>query len=535
MRSYDYIIVGGGTAGCVLANRLSAARENRVLLVEAGPSDWNPLIRVPMLAGRFYRRPYLNWFYSTEPQDHLNGRRIPWPRGRVLGGTSAINGMIHARGNAADYDGWAQMGLSGWSYDSVLPYFKKSESYEGGAGAFHGGDGPLPVNRPKATNRLYDAFVAACVEAGYPANEDFNGASQEGAGRYDYTIGGGQRWSSARAYLDPVRSRANLNVLTNAHLLKVALSGKRATAVELRAGGRRNVVHAEREIILSCGAIGSPAALLHSGIGDGERLRRVGIAVAHELKDVGRNLQDHLHFMLSRATDEPDGMYDFRRVDRAVFGVVRALTTGKGPATYFPTLAGAFLRSDRALASPDIQLHFIMGLMGGTGATLRLPFQQGGYGMNGSVCQLHPDSRGEISLTSDDPLAPPSIQPNYLSSATDRRVAREGFKMMREIYSQPAFTPYLGEAVNPRDTLRSDAEIDAWIAANATTIFHPVGTCRMGTDDGAVVDEALRVRGLEGLRVVDASIMPRIIAANTNAATAMIAERGADLILNARS
>lgn len=532
--SYDYIIVGGGTAGCVLANRLSANPDIRVLLVEAGPRDWNPLIRVPMLAGRFYRKPYLNWFYSTEPQAHLGGRRIPWPRGRVLGGTSAINGMIYARGNPSDFDGWAQQGLTGWSYDAVLPYFKKSECHEGGADAFHGGDGPLPVTRPKATNRLYEAFLAAGVEAGYPATPDFNGASQEGFGRYDYNIRGGQRWSAARSFLAPIRRRANLRVLTDARLLKIVHSSGRASGVELLVGGRKTAFRAEGEVVLSCGAVGSPAALMNSGIGDGDKLRRAGIAVSHELKGVGENLQDHLHFMMSRAVDEPDGMFEFRRIDRAVSGVVRALVTGNGPATYFPTLAGAFLRSDSAVASPDIQIHFIMGRMGGTGADLRLPFQSGGNGVNGSICQLHPESRGEIAVTCDDPLAPPAIRPNYLSSPTDRRVMREGFRMMREIYSQPAFAPYRAVTLNPDDTIRTDAEIDAWIAANSTTIFHPVGSCRMGMDAGAVVDERLRVWGIEGLRVVDASVMPTIVSANTNAATAMIAERGADLILNAR-
>ena len=533
-RSYDFIIVGAGSAGCVLANRLSADPANKVLLLEAGPRDWNPVFRVPIMAGRLFMGRYCNWGYSTEPEPRLNDRRVPWPRGRVLGGTSSINGMIYARGNALDYDGWAQTGLRDWSYDRVLPYFKRAERNHRGAGDFHGGDGPLRVGPATSSNPLFDAFLEAGRQAGYPANPDFNGADQEGFGRYDYNIWQGQRWSSARSYLDPAKSRPNLTVLTEAHLLKVLVEQGRATGVSVRIGGRAVRIAAGREVIVSSGAINSPMALMHSGIGDADALTALGVPVVHDLKGVGRNLQDHLHVVVAHSSRTPDETWDHLRFDRAATGFLQAALLGKGPFSRFPHEGGAFIRTDPAAAAPDVQIHFFAGGSGG----VRHPFSKtawsrygAGYVFYGSVCQLRPESVGELTLRSADPFEPPVIRANYLSADIDRRVMREGVRRMRQVFAEPAFDAYRGPEVSPGPGAESDADIDAFIAANASTIFHPVGTCRMGVDDASVVDERLRVRGIEALRVVDASVMPRITSSNTHAPTVMIAEKGAEMIL----
>lgn len=535
-KSFDFIVVGAGSAGCVLANRLSAAPENRVLLIEAGPRDWNPVFRVPIMAGRLFQGRYCNWNYATEPEPGLGGRRIPWPRGRVLGGSSSINGMIYARGHRLDYDNWAQLGLRRWSYERVLPYFKRSEQHHRGAGEFHGGDGPLPVGPGTSSNPLFDAFVAAGQEAGHPFNADFNGAEQEGVGRYDYNIRNGQRWSAARSFLDPIRRRPNLTILTGARLLKVLLANGRARGVSVRVGGRVLTLEAEREVVLSCGAVASPTALMHSGIGDADQLRGLGIPALVDLKGVGRNLQDHLHVVVAHKSKTPDETWDHLRLDRAALGFAQAAMFGKGPFSRFPHEGGAFLKTDPAAASPDVQIHFFAG---GSGS-LRTPFGQkagsrfaDGYVFYGSVCQLRPESIGEITLRSADPLDPPVIRANYLSTELDRRTMREGVRKVRELFAQPAFDPYRGAEVAPGPGIQGDKALDDFIAGAASTIFHPVGACRMGLDEGAVVDEDLRVRGVEGLRVADASIMPRIVSSNTHAPTVMIAEKAADLILSA--
>jgi choline dehydrogenase len=533
-RGFDYIIVGGGSAGCVLANRLSARPELKVLLIEAGPRDWNPVFRVPIMAGRLFMGRYCNWGFETEPEPHLDGRRIPWPRGRVLGGSSSINGMIYARGNRLDYDGWAQTGLTGWSYDRVLPYFRRSERHHRGGDAFHGSDGPMPVGPATSANPLFEAFVQAGIEAGHPANPDFNGEEQEGVGRYDYNIWDGQRWSSARSFLDPARSRPNIEVLTGAHLLKVRIEGGRATGVDVEVRGRTVRLDAEQEVVLAAGAIGSPMALMHSGVGDPDRLAALGIPVKAASRGVGRNLQDHTHVVAAHRSLTPDETWEHLRIDRAALGFARAALFGSGPFRRFPHEGGAFLKTDPAAAAPDVQIHFFAGGAGG----LRHPFAKTawtrfgeGWVFYGSVCQLRPESTGELTLASADPKAAPVIRANYHASAADRRVMRGGFKLMREIFAQPALAAHRGPEISPGPEVRSDAEIDAFIAQNASTIFHPVGTCRMGVDPGSVVDEALRVRGVEGLRVADASIMPKIVSSNTHAPTVMIAEKASDLIL----
>ena len=531
---FDYIVLGAGSAGCVLANRLSAEPGNRVLLVEAGPRDWNPVFRVPIMAGRLFMGRYCNWGYATEPEPRLADRRIPWPRGRVLGGSSSVNGMIYARGHRLDYDHWAQLGLRSWSYERVLPYFKRSERHYRGGDAFHGSNGPLPVGPATSANPLFDAFVEAGQQAGFPLNPDFNGAEQEGVGRYDYNISHGQRWSSARSFLDPARSRPNLTVLTGAHLLRVLVDKGRARGVRIKVRGRTMDLHAEREVVLSCGAIGSPVALLHSGIGDADRLRALDIPVLVDLEDVGRNLQDHLHVALVHESKTPDETYDHLRIDKAALGFARAALFGEGPFRRFPHEGGAFLKADPAAASPDVQIHFFAGGVGG----LRHPFSRRswnrygpGYVFYGSVCHLRPESRGEIALKSADPFDHPLIRANYLSTELDRRTLREGVKLVRKVFAQPAFDPHRGPETTPGPDVQDDAGIDAFIAGAASTIFHPVGTCRMGVDAGSVVDEELRVRGVEGLRVADASVMPRIVSSNTHAATVMIAERAAELML----
>jgi choline dehydrogenase len=531
---FDYIVVGAGSAGCVLANRLSARPEISVLLLEAGGRDWNPLFKVPIMTGTLLRQRYANWFYFTEPEAQLDGRRIFWPRGRVLGGSSSINGMVYTRGLPADYDSWAQSGLAEWSFDRVLPYFKRSEGSDRGADEFHGGDGPLRVSRARGTNPLYDAFLESGVAAGFPRSTDFNGPAPEGFGRYDFTIAGGERWSSARAFLAPVRARANLDVVTHAHALRVLIEGRRAVGVEAAVRGRATTFRARREVILASGAVNSPALLMHSGIGDADLLRPLGIPVALDRKGVGRNLQDHLLVRVEHACTEPVTLHSFLRPDRAVLSLAQALIFKRGQATSFPIEAGAFIRSDPALDMPDLQSHFLPGL---SSMTLRLPFLRKpalahrGHGFFANLYQLRPESRGAIALRSASPSDAPAIRPGYLTAPRDLIVLREGVKILRSVFAQAPFERFRGPELAPGPDVRSDAAIEAWIRRTADTVFHPVGTCKMGTSDDAVVDAQLRVIGMEGLRVADASIMPTIPSANTHAPTVMIAEKAADMIL----
>ncbi len=535
-KGYDYIILGGGSAGCVLANRLSADASCSVLLVEAGPRDWDPLIRVPLFAGIYYRTKIHNWSYLTEPEPHLDNRRIEWPRGRVLGGSSAINGMVYTRGNRQDYDNWAQLGLRDWSYEKLLPHFKRFENFENGANEWHGAGGELPVTTPKTPWPLFDRFIEAGKQMGLKFNPDFNGETQDGVGRYHTSSGGGERWSTARAFLDPARSRPNLDIVTGASVLRVVIDKGRARGVELLAQDITCEVSSDREVIVSCGTISSPAVLMHSGIGDAGDLRRLGIPVAAHSRDVGRNLQDHLNLRLEYKSPQEDPLYRLRRFDRAALAIARALVFKSGPAAAFPLQAGAFLRSREGLAAPDIQFHFLPGVSSGR---IRAPFLKTppgiyeGYGLSCNVCHLRPESRGEIRLLSSDPLARPAIQANYLAAESDRIAIRTGVKMCREIFAQAAFDEVRGDETLPGKAVQSDADIDAFIRRTSGSIYHPVGTCRMGVDPESVVDEELRVRGVEGLRVIDASIMPNLVSANTNAPTIMIAEKGASLIRSA--
>ncbi|MCX5577703.1 GMC family oxidoreductase [Kaistia terrae] len=526
--SFDYIIVGAGSAGCVLANRLSEDGRHSVLLLEAGGKDSNPLIKVPMVSGLIYFWKSINWNYATTPQPHLEGRAINWPRGKVLGGSSSINGMMYMRGHRADYDGWGNRGLPGWSYADILPYFRRSEGHlERSADAYHGTGGPLAVIKAKGENPLYGEFLKAGIGEGFVANDDFNGPDQEGLGLYDFNIRNGRRESTATAFLRPARGRANLTVWTRALATKIVLENGRATGLELSRDGQAMSVSAKREVILSGGAINSPQLLQLSGIGDPAALKHVGIEPRVDNPEVGRNLQDHLGVYLKYRCKEPITLYSMFRPDRAALAGLQALLFGKGPATSIPLEAGGFLKTRPELDIPDIHITFVPGL---NLETTRAGQGQHGYLIN--FYQLRPESRGEVRIASADPTQPPTIDPNYLDASADRRCMRDGVRLAQRIGANPVLARHDAGAISPLAAdLADDDAIDAWVRAGANTIFHPVGTCRMGGDERSVVDAELKVRGVMGLRVVDASVMPTLIGGNTSAPTMMIAEKAADMIL----
>ncbi len=523
--TYDYIIVGAGSAGCVLANRLSANPNQRVLLLEAGPRDWHPFIHMPAGLAKMVGNKGINWDYYTEPEPNLDNRRLWWPRGRVLGGSSSINAMCYIRGDARDYDEWAQFtGDPRWNWQNVLPYFKRAEGNARGADALHGADGPLAVQDLRSPNLLSQAFVDAALTCGHPANRDFNGVRQEGFGLYQVTQKNSARCSTAAGYLHAARDRTNLRVLTRAQTLRVLLDSHRAIGVDYRHHGRLTRAEA-REVILCGGAINSPQLLMLSGIGPADHLREHGIRVTQDLAGVGANLQDHLDICTLQHCVQPVS-YD-RLNDVAV--ALKYLLRRDGPGTSNLAEAGGFVRTRLAEdARCDLQFHFLPGLLDDHGRN-RLP----GYGYTMHACMLRPRSRGAIRLKSADPNVKAAIQANYLSDATgyDLTMLIEATKLSREIFAAKPFDAYRGEEIYPGNAAQSDAEITAYIRRKAETVYHPVGTCRMGNDASTVVDTELRVHGIAGLRVVDASVMPCLPGGNTNAPTVMIAEKAAEFIL----
>lgn len=526
MAEFDYIIVGAGSAGCVLANRLSADPANRVLLIEAGGKDRSPLIHMPAGVVKLLGGTHANWYYHTEPQRHMDGRSLYWPRGKVLGGSSSINGMIYIRGHARDYDHWRQLGLKGWGFSDVLPYFRRSEGNAGIADEFHGGDGPLGVTDAPGTNPLFDAFIEAGVEAGYPRTRDFNGAQQEGFGHYQLTIRDNRRCSTAVAYLRPALGRANLAVEVGMLATRILFEGRKAVGIECERGGRRHVFKAGREVILAGGVINSPQLLMLSGIGAAAELRQHGIDVVADLPGVGKNLQDHLDATVINRSLQPITLHSQSNpVTQALTGL-QYLLFKSGLARSNGLESGGFIKSRPGLEVPDLQLHFVAAVLQDHGRA-----KSPGHGFTVHLCQLRPESRGHVGLRSADPREAAVIQPNYLESEVDRRVMRDGIRLVRAILKQPAMRPYLGAELEPGAAIADDEALDAWLRAHAETIYHPVGTARMGTDTMAVVDERCRVHGIGHLRVVDASVMPTLVGGNTNAPTIMIGEKIADDIL----
>ncbi|GAB1361138.1 choline dehydrogenase [Rhodobacter sp.] len=525
--TYTYIIVGAGSAGCVLADRLSADPGNKVLLLEAGAWDRNPLIHIPAALPAVAPNPRLNWGYYTQPEAELDGRSLFWPRGKTVGGSSSINGMVYTRGNAGDYDRWPALGAEGWGYADVLPWFRKSEANVRGEGAFHGAGGPLRVTRGRRTSALCDLFVEAGAQAGYRLNDDFNGADQEGFGDFDATVFRGRRWSTATAFLRPALRRGNLTVITGALASRILWQGVRAVGVEYIRGNRRETARCDGEVILSGGAINSPQLLQLSGVGPADHLRGLGIKVVADRPGVGADLQDHLCVCLMSRITQPISHYRWLHPLRATSLAAQYALTRKGVAAEAPLSTGAFLKSDPALPWPDLQLHLTPALV-----TSHDSSWPGEHGLTVYVNHGNPASRGTIRLASAEASVHPLISPNYLSAPEDLPVLRQGVKMTREVLAQPAIAAVLGEALDLPHGPVSDDQIDSFIRVKAETVYHPVGTCRMGNDADAVVDTALRVNGVEGLRVVDASVMPALINGNTNAPTIMIAERASEIILD---
>ena len=528
LAEFDFVIVGAGSAGCVLANRLSENPSNKVLLLEAGPADKSIMIRMPAGVASLITKPNKhNWGFETEGSPQLNNRRDYWPRGKGLGGSSSINGMVYIRGHARDYDQWRQLGLDGWSYADVLPYFKRSETNEAGGDEFRGDAGPLHVSNVMNTSPLYQAVIDAGKQAGYKLTKDFNGEQQEGFGYFQLTVKDGKRCSSSAAYLHPAMSRPNLKVETNAVTTRILFEGKRASGIEYKLGDQTMQVKARREVIISCGSIGTPQTLLLSGIGDKEYLQRFGIPVVAHLPGVGQNLQDHLDVNVQYKCTQPVTAYAQVANPLSVIGIgLQYLLFGTGPGRSQGLEAGAFVKSRPEVGVPDLQMHLFNAPFSDHG---RKQLKMHAFGLH--MCALRPESRGFVALKSSEPNDAPLIQPNYLSSQADQRTLREAVKIARKIVNQEAMNQYRGEELNPGTSVKSDDEIDDFVKRTAITIYHPVGTAKMGNDEMSVVDSSLRVKGIQGLRVVDASVMPTLVGGNTNAPTIMIAEKASDLIL----
>ena len=527
--TFDYIIIGAGSAGCVLANRLSENASHRVLVLEAGSSDWNPLIRLPI--GEVFTVGGANdWKFSSGPEPNLDGAHVKQPRGKVLGGSSSINGQLYVRGHARDYDEWSQLGNTGWSYEDVLPYFKRAECWRGGEDGYRGVHGPLQTALGRYRNPLYEAFIESGLALGYPLNEDYNGTEQEGFGwcQYTHTHRFPLRCSAATAYLHPAKRRSNLTIRTKALVTSLMIEGTQCRGVSYQWRGRRRQAYCAKETLLCAGAYQSPQLLMLSGIGSPQVLRTNGIALKHALPGVGENLQDHFGSLVQHECTQPVTFFNLRNPLKLTGAAVELLLKRRGPLSVFPMNVQAFIRSDPALERPDLQFLLFPVALDTESESLYIP-KYHGYSIHWAI--LRPRSRGRVTLRSANPSDPPFIVHNYLADDWDRALNRFALRKARELHAGRAFQPFRGAERQPGSHCVSDAQIDDYTARLSAPHYHPSGTCKMGTDDMAVVDPELRVHGMEGLRVVDASIMPRLVGGNTNAPTIMIGERAAQFLL----
>jgi len=524
---FDYVIVGAGSAGCVLANRLTADGKHSVLLLEAGPKDTHIWIHIPLGYGKLFKEKSVNWMYQTEPEPELNRRQVYQPRGKVLGGSSSINGLLYVRGQHEDYDRWRQRGNAGWGFDDVLPYFKKAENQQRGPDKYHGTGGPLPVSDWRHADPLSEAFIVAAAEAGIATNPDFNGAKQEGAGFFQTTTRRGRRASTAFSYLRPAIKRGNLRVETSALAQRLVFEGRRARGVEYKQNGSLRTAWARKEILVSGGAYNSPQLLQLSGIGPAELLKSHGIDIVLDAPGVGNDLQDHMQVRVVTRCSQRVTLNDVvNHPIRKVMAGLHYAALRRGPLTIAGGTSGAFFKTDPRLATPDVQIHFIPFSTDKMGEKLH-SFS----GFTASVCQLRPESRGSLRIKSADPSVPPEIRINYFATETDRRALIDGIRILRRILAAPALKAYCVEEIDPGAKTVSDEDLLDFCRRTGSTVYHPTSTCRMGNDPLAVVDQRLKVRGIEGLRVVDASIMPDLMSGNTNAPTIMIAEKASDMIL----
>ncbi len=523
---YDYIVVGAGSAGCVLANRLSANPDTTVLLLEAGNKDSDPWIHVPVGYFKTMHNPSVDWCYLTDPDPGIAGRRLQWPRGKVLGGSSSINGLLYVRGQREDYDRWSELGNSGWDYDSILPYFKKSEDQSRGASEYHGTEGPLKVSDLRLRRPIADHFIAGATECQIPLNDDYNGERQEGIGYFQQTAHNGFRWSTAKGFLKPAIKRPNLTVITNAHTNRILFNDREASGIEYRHRNKTVQVQANKEVILSAGAIGSPQILQCSGVGAARHLQSLQIPVVHNLPGVGKNLQDHLQIRVVYKTREQTLNDELNSLWKRIKVGMQYAAFRTGPLTLAASQVTIFTRSSPGVDRPDIQFHM-----------QPLSADKPGDGVHNfsafttSVCQLRPESRGEIKIKTPDSTDHPSIMPNYLSTELDLNTAVNGLRVARRIASAPSMAPHIIDEYVPGYAYETDEQLELAVRQYSQTIYHPTSTCKMGQDSNAVVDNRLCVHGIGKLRVVDASIMPEIVSGNTNAPTIMIAEKAADMIL----